>query len=122
MKLVLTPDLSAWREEAKRQVDRHFADAPVNIHLALAHMRKRFDAHRCLAGDTTGIIFAAEAARANLSLRDFAGRILAKPDDLAIQEDRRRMLIERVRAAASVAEFKSILAELGAPEIYPEAD
>lgn len=111
MKFNLTVDLGAYREEAKSIIDQGFANS-YNAQRVEAHRRKREEAREVVSGAATETpLLSAEAARVGVDLVVLAQQILDRPDEFCEQENQRRILIERIRAANTKSEVDEIVAE-----------
>ena len=110
MKIKLAVDISAHQASAKEIIDRHFNALSVQAHHRdEAHRRKRTEALHVISGANSAPSFEAEAGRGGKDVKTFAKEIMAKHDDFSAREDQRRVMIENVRAAKSVAEIQQIM-------------
>lgn len=109
---ISTLDLAPLRASAEARVDAYFAGlARVNAHRDQAHREKRRAAELASERPEAFATLAAEAELIGVAPRDLAATILAKPDDFAARELRRRQLKLRVRNG-SAADIQSVLQEL----------
>lgn len=114
MKIVLTPNLSAYkaRLEALATNNHELHDSM----LALEHMQKRQQAEAVAMGADPTEEFVEAATIEGMTPQELAAHITSKPESEHIARgNNRRRMIKRIRNATSTAELDAIMNELNPP-------
>lgn len=111
--VTIAPPLEAFREQAERAVDMHFAQTSPRLGLAGEDAATIAAAGRVVDGGEPPAGFAAEAAMRGLSAEALAGRVLALAEETLQRKLRRVTVKQAVRAATTHAGIAAALASAG---------